>query len=114
MAQVRYAEAVTFVRRNDAGNPRLSDFLLASGQIALAAGDRTRARRDLTEGVPLPAAEGDRRLTERTAKRNWRQARTFLLAELSGSFQHQEFDIPIGRRSGEKPLRVRLKPQRSG
>jgi eukaryotic-like serine/threonine-protein kinase len=42
-------EAVAFMRRKDARHPRLGDFLLASGQIALAAGDRERARRELAE-----------------------------------------------------------------
>ncbi len=50
-ARQRIDEAVTFMRGKDAGHPRLGEFLLASGQIALAAGDRARARRDLTEAA---------------------------------------------------------------
>ena len=51
-------EAVAFLRGEDARHPRLGDFLLASGQIALAEGDRARARRELAEAVPLLASRG--------------------------------------------------------
>ncbi|HEX4963035.1 MAG TPA: serine/threonine-protein kinase [Thermoanaerobaculia bacterium] len=43
--------AIAFLRQSDPGHPRLDEFLVASGRIALAAGDRTRARQDLTEAV---------------------------------------------------------------
>jgi tetratricopeptide (TPR) repeat protein len=50
-ARRRIDQALSFQRRNDAEHPRFDDFLLASGRIALAAGDRARARQDLAEAV---------------------------------------------------------------
>jgi serine/threonine-protein kinase len=50
-ARQKIDEAIAFLRRTDPGHPRLDEFLVASGRIALAAGDRTRARQDLAEAV---------------------------------------------------------------
>ncbi|HEX7183663.1 MAG TPA: tetratricopeptide repeat protein [Thermoanaerobaculia bacterium] len=44
-------EAISFLRRSNAKHPTLDKFLLASGRIALAAGDRARARQDLAEAA---------------------------------------------------------------
>jgi tetratricopeptide (TPR) repeat protein/tRNA A-37 threonylcarbamoyl transferase component Bud32 len=50
-ARTRLDEAIAFLRRSDPGHPRLDDFLVASGRVALAAGERARARQDLAEAV---------------------------------------------------------------
>lgn len=52
-ARRRIDEAIDFLRQNDPGHPQLEDFLVASGRVALATGDRARARRDLAEAVVL-------------------------------------------------------------
>jgi tetratricopeptide (TPR) repeat protein len=44
-------QAIATVRQVDAEHPNVEKFLVTSGRIALAAGDRARARRDLTEAV---------------------------------------------------------------
>ncbi|HEY7216560.1 MAG TPA: serine/threonine-protein kinase [Thermoanaerobaculia bacterium] len=52
-ARRRIDAAVLFLRQNHPGHPQLADYLLASGRVALAAGDQTRARQDLAESVVL-------------------------------------------------------------
>ena len=50
-ARRKIDEAIAFLRQDDPGHPRLDEFLLASGRIALAAGDAARARQDLAEAA---------------------------------------------------------------
>ena len=50
-ARQKIDEAIAFMRQDDAGHPRLDEFLLASGRIALAAGNAARARQDLAEAA---------------------------------------------------------------
>ena len=50
-ARRRLDGATAFLRKSDPGHPRLDEILVASGRVALATGDRTRARRDLTEAL---------------------------------------------------------------
>ena len=52
-ARRRIDAAILFLRQNHPEHPQLADYLLASGRVALAAGDRARARRDLAEAVVL-------------------------------------------------------------
>jgi len=59
-ARQKIDEAIAFLRQDDEGHPRLDEFLLASGRIALAAGDVARARQDLAEAaVRLRAHHGE-------------------------------------------------------
>jgi tetratricopeptide (TPR) repeat protein len=50
-ARSRLDQATAFLRGSDPGHPRLDQILVASGRVALAQGDRPRARRDLAEAV---------------------------------------------------------------
>ena len=50
-ARQKIDEAIAFLRRDDPGHPRLDEFLVTSGRVALAAGDPARARRDLAEAA---------------------------------------------------------------
>jgi serine/threonine protein kinase len=50
-ARQQIDQSIAYLRPIDPDHPQLHKFLLASGSIALAEGDRERARRELTEAV---------------------------------------------------------------
>jgi serine/threonine-protein kinase len=74
-ARSRLDQAAAFLRGSDPGHPRLDEILVASGRVALALGDRPRARRDLAEAVTrLRAHRGETHSDTREAEALLRRA----------------------------------------